>query len=105
MGNTNYISSIVKILEPPNKILFNSNVLVTKFRVQFPQIKNSRVINLTFWGNLAGDVNNYYQINDYIMIEGYLSLNSKFLLNRSKQNSKRFEITVLKIYPFLLGSN
>ena len=105
MVDTNYISSIVKILETPNKIFFNNTVLVTKFRVQFPQTQNSRIVNLIFWGNLANDVSNYYQINDYIMIEGYLSLNSKYFLNKSKQNSKKFEITVLKIYPFLLGFN
>ena len=105
MVDTNYISSIVKILEPPNKIIFNNTILVTKFRAQFPQIENSRIVNLIFWGNLATDISNYYQINDYIMIEGYLSLNIKYLLNNRKQSSKKFEITVLKIYPFLLGSN
>ena len=105
MVDTNYISSIVKILESPNKILFNNTVSVTKFRVQFPQIKNSPIVNLIFWGNLAMDVIKYYQINDYIMIEGYLSVNTKYRLNRGKQNSKNFEITVLKVYPFLLGSN
>ena len=105
MRDTNYISSIVKILEPSNKILFNNTVLVTKFRVQFPQIQNSRIVNLIFWGNLADDVSNYYQVNDYIIIEGYLSLNTKYFLNRGKRNSKRFEITVLKIYPFLISSN
>ena len=105
MVDTNYVSSIVKILEPPNKLFFKNAVLVTKFRAQFPQIQNSRIVNLIFWGNLASDVSNYYQINDYIMIEGYLSLNSKYVLNKGKQNSKKFEITVLKIYPFLLGSN
>jgi hypothetical protein len=60
---------------------------------------------LIFWGNLARDVSSYYQINDYIMVEGYLSLNNKHLLNKVKQNSKQFEITVLKVYPFLLSSN
>jgi single-stranded DNA-binding protein len=105
MVDTNYISSIVKILESPKKILFNNTILVTKFRVQFPQIQNNRIVNLIFWGNLASDVSNYYQTNDYIIIEGYLSLNTKYLLNRDKQNSKKFEITVLKVYPFLLGSN
>jgi single-stranded DNA-binding protein len=105
MVDTNYISSIVKILESPNQRLFNSTIPVTKFRVQFPQIRNSQTINLIFWGNLARDVRSYYQINDYIMVEGYLSLNNKHLLNKVKQNSKQFEITVLKVYPFLLSSN
>nr|YP_010472474.1 hypothetical protein N4L43_pgp035 [Pleurosigma intermedium]UVG42085.1 hypothetical protein [Pleurosigma intermedium] len=105
MVDTNYISSIVKILESPNKISLNKTLLGIKFRVQFPQIQNSQVVHLIFWGNLANDVSNYYQINDYIMIEGYLSVSTKYFLNRGKQNSKKFEITVLKVYPFLLSSN
>ena len=105
MVNTNYITSIVKILESPNKIFFNNTVLVTKLRVQFPQIQNSRIVNLIFWGNLGSDVSNYFQINDYIMIEGYLSLNTKYSLDKGKENFKKFEITVLKIYPFLLSSD
>ena len=103
MVDTNYISSIVKILESPNKISFNNTILVTEFKVQFPQTQNSRIVNLIFWGNLADNVSNYYKVNDYILIEGYLSLNRKYSLNRNKKNSKRFEITVLKIYPFLIG--
>jgi single-stranded DNA-binding protein len=105
MTDTNYIMSIVKILESPTQILFNNTIPVTKFRVQFPQTRNSRIVNLIFWGNLARDVSNYYQTNDYIMIEGYLSLSHKYLSNTLEQNSKKFEITVLKIYPFFLSSN
>ena len=105
MVDTNYISSIVKILEPPNTILFNDTILVTRFRVQFPQVQNSQIVNLICWDHLASYVSNYYQTNDYIMIEGYLSLNSKYLLNKGNQNSKKFEITILKIYPFLRSCN
>ena len=103
MVDINYISIIVKVLESPNKILFNNSVLFTKFRVQFPQIQNSQIVNLIFWGNLASDVHNYYQTNDYIIIEGYLSLNHNHF--KGKRNIKKFEITVLKIYPFFLSSN
>ena len=105
MTDTNYISSIVKILEPSTQILFNNTTLGTKFRVQLPQIQNSQIVNLIFWKDLANDVNKFYQTNDYIIIEGYLSLNTKHFLNKGTQNSKKFEITVLKIYPFLLCSN
>jgi len=105
MSNTNYISSIVKILEIPNQTFFNDSIPVTKFRVQFPQMRSTRIINLIFWGNLAKDIGNYYKVNDYIMIEGYLSLNHKNLLSSTKKNSKKVEITVLKVYPFLMSSN
>ena len=74
MVNTNYIVSIVKILENPIQTIFNNTIPVTKFRVQFPQFRNTRIVNLIFWGNLANDVVQYYRSNDYIMIEGYISL-------------------------------
>jgi len=100
MGDTNYIGSIVKIIEIPNKKFFNKTIPITKFRAQLPQVRNNAIITLSFWGNLANDVANYYKINDYILIEGYLSIRNKRL-----KNSKKVEITVFKIYPFLLSLN
>ncbi len=107
MVNTNYIGSIVKILENPNPAVFNNTILFTKFRVQFPQFRNTRIVNLIFWGNLAHDVVKYYRINDYILIEGYLSVinTDQYPLLTVNKNSKKIEITVLKIYPFLLSQN
>lgn len=105
MSNTNYIGSIVKILENPDSVTFNKNIPVTKFRVQLPQVKNSTIVNLTFWGNLANDVANYYKINDYILIEGYLSVQNKQFNNLTTESLKKVEITVLKVYPFLLSLN
>nr|YP_010283415.1 hypothetical protein MKU43_pgp091 [Bacillaria paxillifer]ULD16534.1 hypothetical protein [Bacillaria paxillifer] len=101
MADTNYISGIVKILENPKQKLVNKTIPVTEFRVQLPQFKNNTIVNLVFWGNLGKDVTNYYKLNDYIIIEGYLSLKNKKTLNLSK----RVTITVLKIYPFLLSSS
>jgi hypothetical protein len=105
MVNTNYIGSIVKILENPNQTVFNNTIPVTTCRVQFPQLRNTRIVTLTFWGNLAHDVVKYYRVNDYILIDGYLSLNNKYCLEPVKKNSKKVEITVLKVYPFLLNQN
>jgi len=105
MVDTNYIGSIVKILENPNQTIFNNTIPVTKFRVQFPQLRNNTIVTLTFWGNLARDVANYYKINDYILIEGYLSVRNKNLNKSIIKNSKKVEITVLKVYPFLLSYN
>ncbi len=103
MVNTNSIEIIVKVLENPTQIVFNKTIPATKFRVQFPQFNNTQIINLTFWGNLATDVAKYYQISDYILIEGSLSIKNKDHLNRVNRNIKTIEITVLKIYPFLLS--
>jgi hypothetical protein len=103
MVDTNYTSGIVKILENPIQIVFNNNISITKFRVQFPQVRKNIIVNLVFWGNLGEDVVNYYQINDYILIEGYLSLRDKQITNPIIKNSKKVEIMVLKVYPFLLS--
>ena len=99
MGDTNYISSIVKILENPIQTVFNKNIPITQFRVQLPQVRNNIIINLVFWGKLSQDIANYYEIDDYIIVEGYLSVRDKKML----KNSKKVEITVLKVYPFLLS--
>jgi hypothetical protein len=103
MVDTNYISGIVKILENPIQTIINNNTPIIEFRVQFPQVRNNMIIHLVFWGNLGRDVVNYYQINDYILIEGYLSLREKKTTNLISKNSKIIEITVLKVYPFLLN--
>jgi hypothetical protein len=105
MNNTNYVTSIVKILENPNKTIFNKNIIVLKIRAQLPQFRNTKIVNLIFWGNLANDIVKYYQRNDYILIEGYLSLNKKRRLTILEKDSKKIEITVSKVYPFLLSQN
>jgi single-stranded DNA-binding protein len=103
MSDTNYIGGIVKILEVPKQKFLNNTLAVTEFRVQLPQVRNTTIVNLIFWGNLARDVATYYKINDYILIEGYLSLRDKRSSNLIAQPSKQIEITVLKLYPFLLS--
>ena len=105
MNDTNFIGGIVKILETPKQDIINNNIFVTSFRVQFPQVRSNYVVHLKFWGNLARDVSIYYQINDYILIEGYLSLINQSSSNLRTKIPKKIEITVLKIYPFLLNSN
>ena len=103
MGDTNLVGGIVKILETPKQMNFNPNIQVTKFRVQFPQVRQTSLVHLTFWGNLAIDTANYYKVNDYILIEGYISVRDRKQLNNVISKSKKVEITVLKIYPLLLN--
>lgn len=96
----NYIGGIAKILEMPKQSFLDNNIIITKVRVQLPQLRNTQVVKLTFWGNLASDVNNFYKTNDYVIIEGYISYKNELQF----QVPKQIEITVLKIYPFLLNS-
>lgn len=101
---TNYISSIVKILETPSQLVFNKNkvVQITKCRAQLPQTRINAIVNLVFWGQLGQDITNYYEINDFIIVEGYVSFRDKKLNNPRQTNLKKVEITVLKVHPFLL---
>jgi single-stranded DNA-binding protein len=98
MSDTIYFASVVKILEKPVERIINDKILTTEFRAQLAQVRNTRIVNLVFWGNLARDVVNYYHINDYIMIEGYLLLHNKFSDKLNQQNLKKVSITVNKLY-------
>jgi single-stranded DNA-binding protein len=105
MGDTNLVGGIARILENPKQKMLHPNISVTQFRVQFPQIRKTHVLHLTVWGNLARDISDYYKINDYILIEGYISLRDKQTSNGLRSKSKKVELTVLKIYPFLISDD
>lgn len=102
MGDINHIGAIVKILETPKPKFTNSNTLFIKFRVQLSQVRKIRTVRLVIWGNLAHSVLNYYKINDYILIEGYVSFQSIMSSNGNKKPLKKVIVTALKVYPFLL---
>jgi len=101
MNDTNFIAGIVKVLETPRQKIIKKNILVTTFRVQFPQVRKNSIVSLKIWGDLGHDVGTYYKINDYILIEGYLAIKTK--KNKKLQQKKKIEITISKIYPFLLN--
>ena len=105
MSDTNYIGAIVKILEFPKIKTVKKTISVTKFRAQIPQIRKTRVVDIFIWGNLANDVAKYYSVNDYILVEGYLSLHKLPHLKSNRKVLKRAKFTVLKAYPFFLSSN
>jgi hypothetical protein len=98
MGDTNYIGSVVKILEKPFQTVISDKIVRTQFRVQLVQVRNIQIADLVFWGNLARDIGNNYQVNDYMMVEGYLSLPNKTNDKSVKRPLKKVQITVLKVF-------
>ena len=98
MTDTNYIGSVVKILEKPIQTIRNDKIIRTDFRVQLVQVRNIQIAYLVFWGNVGQEIINNYQLNDYIMIEGYLSLSYKTDNKLVKRSLKKAQITVLKAY-------
>lgn len=98
----NYISCIIKILEIPIIESYPDNIKMAKFRVQLPNVRNKIqsliVINSQVWGDLAYDVINYYRVNDYALVEGYLLTSSD-----NKNNQGLITINITKLYPFLFA--
>nr|YP_010472137.1 hypothetical protein N4M20_pgp047 [Navicula arenaria]UVG41602.1 hypothetical protein [Navicula arenaria] len=98
MGDINYVGSVVKILEKPVQTVITDKIIRTSFRAQLVQVRKIQIAYLVFWGNLARDIINNYQVNDYIMIEGYLSVSNKTNNKLPKRQLKKAQITVLKVY-------
>lgn len=105
MSDTNYIGAIVKILEFPKIKTVKKTISVVKFRAQISQVRKTRVVDIFVWGNLANDIIKYYGVNDYILVEGYLSLNKLTQLKSNRKILKRAKLTVLKVYPFFSNSD
>ena len=96
----NYASFIVKIVKTPTKIFINKVDFITKVMVQIPHLaltSNIIIMNLLICGKLGKDLFKYYKIDDYIIVEGYIRFSSE-----SEKNFKEIELTVCKIYPFIL---
>jgi len=101
----NYGSFIVKILEKPILTSFDTTNPVTQFTVQIPQLKKndeSTLMGVSIWGKLGYDITHYYQINDYIIIEGYLSIRETSFNQFTIGTFKKVELSIYKIYPFIL---
>ena len=98
----NYVSCIIQILEIPTIESYNDEIEMIKLRVQLPYVRNKVqspiIIYLLIWGDLVYDIVNYYQINDYVLVEGYISISFN---NHDKQQLIMINIT--KFYPFLFS--
>ena len=103
----NYVSFMVKIIEKPEQNFFNSDISVTKILAKLCQIRNEdpeMILQLSVWGNLAYDVIQYYQVNDYIIIEGYISLDEIISNAYDFGTDRQVKISVFKVYPFILDN-
>jgi len=91
----------VKIVNEPISSQFKNNISLVEMLVKFSTVRKVKAIEtlrVLVWGNLAEDIIKYYQVNDYIIIEGYVR-------NFSETGIKdQVEVSVKKVYPFLLNS-
>lgn len=101
----NYVNFIVKIIGKPKQSFFEDNICITEVLVKLYQTKKNKLeipLQLSIWGNLGYDIMQYYHVNDYIIIEGYISFDESKSDNSVIQTNKRITVSVFKIYPFFL---
>ena len=94
----NYSSLVVRIIKKSKQIFLKNDTSLMHLIVQFPSVRKKNCTDtcrVLIWGNLSYDIMKYYNINDYIIIEGFISVNK----NIDTLNSE-IEISAFKIYPF-----
>lgn len=99
----NYTSFMVKVIGEPQQSFFDNDISVTEILARFYQFRENsyNICKLVIWGSLSHDVIQYYQLNDYLIVEGYISRRTS---DFEDQNLKTdIEISVFKIYPFALN--
>ena len=103
----NYVIFTVKVIKNSGQSFFSDGTSLTELTVQLPQIRNNNskiILQVSVWGKLSYDVAKYYQPEDYIIIEGYISLKNINTDNLFNLLDKQVEISVFKLYPLLLKS-
>ena len=103
----NYSIFAVKVIKNSGQSFFSDGTSLTELIVQLPQVrKNSTkvVLQVSIWGKLSYDVAKYYQPDDYIIIEGYISIRNIDTDCIVNLLDKQIEISVFKLYPLLLKS-
>jgi hypothetical protein len=103
----NYVIFAVKVIKNSGQSFFADGTSLTELTVQLPQVRKNNVkviLQVSIWGKLSYDVAKYYQPDDYIIIEGYISLKNINIDRKVNLLDKQVEISVFKLYPLLLKS-
>jgi single-stranded DNA-binding protein len=103
----NYVIFAVKVIKNSGQSFFADGTSLTELIVQLPQVRKNNIkiiIKVSIWGKLSYDVAKYYQPEDYIIIEGYISIRNINTNRAINSLNKQIEISVFKLYPLLLKS-
>ena len=100
----NYTSFMIKIVGKPEKSFFEYDISITEIVAKFyqQQVNSYNICKLSIWGRLSHDVMQYYQLNDYLIVEGYISQRKSNFENEKVEAD--IEICVFKMYPFALNT-
>jgi single-stranded DNA-binding protein len=103
----NYAIFTVKVIKNSGQSFFSDGTSLTELTVQLPQVRknnNKVILQVSIWGKLSYDVAKYYQPDDYIIIEGYISIRNIDTDRVVNLLNKQVEISVFKLYPLFLKS-
>ena len=103
----NYVIFAVKVIKNSGQSFFADGTSLTELTVQLPQVRKNNlkvILQVSICGKLSYDVAKYYQPDDYIIIEGYISLKNINTDRAVNLLDKQVEISVFKLYPLLLKS-
>lgn len=101
----NYAILAVKVIKNSGQSFFTDGTSLTELTVQLPQARKNNtkiILQISVWGKLSYDVARYYQSEDYIVIEGYISVRNINTDRVIDLLDKQIEISVFKLYPLLL---
>ena len=100
----NHSILIVKIIAAPEQNFLKEDIPVTKIKVKLVQTRTTSLSNDIFtifiWGNLSSDIIKHYRTDDYVVIEGYISLRENNLNLQNSPMNRQISISILNIYPF-----
>ena len=103
----NYVTLAVKVIKNSGQSFFADGTSLTELTVLLPQARKNNtkiILQVSIWGKLSYDVAKYYQSEDYIVIEGYISIRNMNTYSVVNLLDKQIEISVFKLYPLLLKS-
>ena len=107
----NYTNFIVKIISKPQQRSLKNSIPVTDFIAKFYTFHNTKKSNhkvkvdkwckckITIWGKSGSDVINHYKLNDYLIVEGYISFRKSHF--KDLNITTEIDISVSKLYPFV----
>lgn len=95
----NYSIFLIQLIERPRYTKMTDIISLLQVRAKFFEKNNENsnfVLTLNIWGNFDSNIIKSYNINEFLLVEGYLII-SKFNLNN--QLKKQIHLTAVKIFP------
>ena len=103
----NYTIFTAKVIQNLGQSFFPNQIAFTELIVQLPQYSKNYpkiIVQVSIWGKLSYDVAKYYQPDDYIIIEGYISIKNINTDRVVNLLDKQAEVSIFKLYPLFLKS-